>query len=317
MMTRGSRRDFLKLSAAAGGALALAPLAASNAQEAKPLDMVIVRTNGGKGGPVEDNAAVDKMAQAMAEKAIEALGGMQRFVKRGDVVWVKPNIAWDRSPEQAANTNPALVATLVRLCLEAGAKQVKVGDRSCNDAKKTYPRSGIEAAAREAGAEVVYLDDSRFKDYEIGGKRLQKWPLYPEILESDLVLNVPIVKHHSLPKGTMCMKNYMGVAGGIRGLWHQDLVTCLVDITKFMKPRLCVLDATRVLMAQGPTGGNLADVKRGDAIAAGTDIVALDAWGAEMLEMKPTDIKSVVAGDAAGLGTMDYRKLALQEIELT
>lgn len=316
MKTNQSRRDFLLRSAALGGATALAPWLAANAQEAKPLDMVIVRSNGGQGGPVDDNATVDKMARAMTEKAIEALGGMQRFVKKGDTVWIKPNMAWDRSPEQAANTNPVLMATLVKLCLDAGASKVKVGDNPCNDAKKAYPRSGIEAAVTEAGGEIVYLDSTRFKDYDLGGKRLQKWPLYPEIVECDLVINAPIVKHHSIAKATICMKNYMGVVGGSRGQWHQDMPTCLCDITRFMKPRLCIVDATRVLTAHGPTGGSLDDVLRKDSIAAGTDIVALDAWGTEMLGLKPTDIESVVAGNAAGLGMMDYRKLALKEIDL-
>lgn len=312
-----SRREFLKWTAATGSTMALAPLGIPAAEETKPLDMVIVRHKAGQGGPVEDNAAVDQMARVMVEKAIEAMGGMGRFVNKGDVVWIKPNIAWDRRPEQAANTNPVLVATLTKLCLGAGAKKVKVGDRPCNEAKKTYPRSGIEAAVREAGGEIVYLDMNRFKDYEVGGKRLRKWPLYPEIIESDLVINVPIVKHHNIPQATLCMKNYMGVAGGKRAQWHQDLATCLADITAFMKPRLSVLDATRIMTRNGPTGGSLADVKRMDTVAAGTDVVALDAFGAELLGHKPEDIKTVTAGQQAGLGQMDYRKLALREIDVT
>jgi uncharacterized protein (DUF362 family) len=247
---------------------------------------------------------------------MEALGGMKQFVKKGDAVWVKPNMAWDRTPEFAANTNPDLVATLVKLCFDAGAKSVKVGDKTCNENRKSYPASGIEAAVKAAGGEIVYLDDSRFKEMAIGGQRLDKWAVYPDIAESDLVINVPIVKHHSIAKATICMKNYMGVVSGQRGQWHQDLHTCLCDITKFMKPRLCVVDAIRILTANGPTGGNLADVKRMDTVAAGTDIVALDAFGVELLGHKPEDIKSVAAGAQAGLGQIDYRKLALRELEV-
>ena len=242
---------------------------------------------------------------------------MGRFVKKGDVVWVKPNMAWDKAPEFAANTNPDVMATLVRLCLEAGAKKVKVGDRPTNPAQQSYPNSGIEAAAKAAGAEVVYLDDRRFKDVELKGKRLDKWPLYPDIIESDLVINVPIVKHHNLCKATLSMKNYMGVIGGERGMWHQDLTPCLLDITAYMKPRLTVLDAVRVLVNHGPTGGNLADVKRLDTIAAGTDIVALDAFGAELLGLKPEEFKLVGAAQEMGLGKADYRKLPLRELEVT
>lgn len=315
-MAQTTRRDFLKKTAMASSALALGPMALSAAQDAKPLDMVIARCPAGNGGDVKDNATVDKNAKAMIEKTMEALGGMGRFVKKGDAVWIKPNMAWDRTPEQAANTNPVLVAALVKMCFDAGAKSVKVGDMTCNEAVKSYPNSGIEAAAKAAGAEVVYLDENRFKEYDLAGVRLQKWPLYPDIVESDIVINVPIVKHHSIATMTLCMKNYMGVIGGNRGQWHQDMPTCLCDITKFMKPKLCIVDATRILTAHGPTGGDLADVKRLDTIAAGTDIVALDAFGAELLGHKPEDITSVAAGAKAGLGQIDYRKLALREIEV-
>ena len=310
-MTGHTRREFLKRTAMAGGALALSPMGGALAQDkpAQDLQMCIARW---KGNPDE----LKTMAVKLTEQAIATLGGMGRFVKKGNVVWVKPNMAWDRTPELGANTNPDVVATLVRLCLEAGAKQVKVGDKTCNDCKKSYPASGIEAAVKAAGGEIVYLDDSRFKDYELKGKRLDKWAVYPDIVESDLVINVPIVKHHSISKMTLCMKNYMGVVGGNRGQWHQDMPECLCDITAFMKPKLCVVDAIRILTANGPTGGNLADVKRKDTVAAGVDIVALDAFGAELLGHKPEDIKTVAAGQAAGLGQIDYRKLALKEIEV-
>ena len=314
-MARHSRRDFLKRTAVIGGAAALAPLSISVAEPA--MAMAIARYRDGQGGPVDDNATVDARARTMTEQTIAALGGMGRFVKKGDVVWIKPNIAWDRRPEQAANTNPAVVATLTKLCLAAGAKKVKVGDRACNEAKRSYPRSGIEAAVKDAGGQMVYLDENRVKEYTIGGKELPTWPLFAEIVESDLVINVPIAKHHSISGTTLCMKNYMGVAGGNRGKWHQQLATCLSEITAFMKPRLSVLDATRIMTGNGPTGGNLADVKRMDTIAAGTDVVALDAFGAEVMGHKPEAVATVAAGAAAGLGQMDYRKLALREIDLT
>ena len=313
-MTDHTRREFLKRSVAAGGAAALAQVAAStHAQETAPLEMCIAKW---AGQPAASPDEMKAMATKLTEEAVAAMGGMGRFVSKEDVVWVKPNIAWDRAPEFAANTNPDVVATLVRLCLDAGAKKVKVGDRTCNDKKKTYPTSGIEAATKAAGGEVVYIDDTRFKEMAINGQRLKKWPVYPEIVECDLVINVPIIKHHNVPNATMCMKNYMGVAGGERGKWHQDLATCLADITAFMKPRISVLDGIRILVKRGPTGGNMADVRQTNTIAVGTDAVALDAWGAGLLGLKPTDVSSVVAGEAAGLGRMDYRKLALREIEV-
>jgi len=310
---RQSRRDFLKHTALASGGLAgLASVGSAVAQDA-PAQMCIARWKGPVG---EGPDAMKTVATKLTEQAVATVGGMGKFVKRGDVVWVKPNMAWDRAPEFAANTNPDVVATLVRLCLEAGAKEVKVGDFTCNEAKKSYPNSGIEAAAKAAGATVVYLDEGRFKDVELKGERLDKWPLYPEIIESDVVINCPIVKDHSIARATVCMKNYMGVIGGNRGQWHQALAECLCDITAFMKPPVCILDATRILTGNGPTGGNLDDVKIMNTVAAGTDIVALDAFGAELLGRKIDEVKSLAAGQARGLGKIDYRSLALRELEV-
>jgi len=266
-------------------------------------------------GPKElDAAAIQQAAVKLTEKAVEALGGLQRFVRKGDVVWVKPNIAWDRTPELAANTNPDVVATIVRLCFEAGAKRVKVGDNPCDIAVNSYERSGIAAAVRPLGAEVVFLDRSRFKTVNIKGEFVKTVPLYPEILECDLLINVPIAKHHGLSVATLCMKNYMGVMEE-RRTFHQAIAECLTDLTRFLQPRICILDAVRMLVARGPRGGNPQDVRLGLAVAAGTDLVALDAWGAEMLGRKPEEVPSIVKGHQSGLGTMNYR--SLNPLELT
>jgi uncharacterized protein (DUF362 family) len=265
------------------------------------------------GSGVPSDGQIREAAVRMTEQAIEAVGGMKRFVSRGSVVWVKPNIGWDRAPELAANTNPDVVATLVRLCFDAGAKTVKVGDNPCDIAQKTYVSSGIAEAARKAGAEIVFLDRSRFREMDIRGERVKMLPIFPGIVECDLVVNVPIVKHHGLAGATMCMKNYMGVIEK-RKEFHQDIATCLADLTRFIKPQLCVLDAVRILTAHGPRGGNPDDVALKMTLAAGVDPVALDAWGAEVMGHKPADIKSVVKGAEAGLGKIDYRSLAPKEI---
>lgn len=312
-MQRHSRRDFLRSSLGLGGAMALAGQYALAEEATQPLDMVIARY--GREKPPETE--VDKMAGQLTEKAIEALGGMKRFVSKGDVVWIKPNMSWDRKPEYAATTNPEIVTTLIRLCFDAGAKKVKLGDHTCADPILSYSTCGIEAAAKAAGAEVLQLDQNRYRETQVGGNFIKSWPIYPEVLETDLFINVPIVKHHVLANATMCMKNYMGIIGGERGKWHQDFSACLTDITAFMKPRLCVLDAVRILTNHGPQGGDLADVKRLDTVAAGIDIVALDALGAEMLGHKPEDVATVAAGEKAGLGKIDYKKLRLQELSLT
>jgi uncharacterized protein (DUF362 family) len=314
-MTDVSRRDFLARSAAAAGTLLLPAggLLAADDAGAAGTEMTIARW----AGPKDFSAAdLKNIAVKLTEKAIAGLGGLERFVHKGDVVWVKPNIGWDRTPELAGNTNPDVVATIVRLCFEAGAKTVKVGDNTCNPAQKTYVTSGIAEAARAAGAKVLFLDKARFREADIKGEALKKIPVYPEVLECDLVINVPIVKTHSIAKLTMCMKNYMGVIDQ-RFKLHQNIGPCLADLTRYMKPRLCILDAVRVLTANGPMGGNPADVAVKTTVAAGVDIVALDALGAEILGRKPESITSIVAAEKAGLGKVDYRKLALKEFQVS
>ncbi len=306
---KSTRREFLKTSAVIG-ASSLAPLPAL-AQAAAPADMCIARWKG------DAKANTNEMARRLTEESLKAIGGLGRFVKKGDVVWVKPNIGWDRTPEQAANTHPEVVRTLVRLCLEAGAKAVKVGDNTCNDAQKCYKNSGIEAAAKEAGAEVVYLDKNRYVETKIGGKKLDSIPLYPDIMECNLILSCPVAKHHSVTRVTACMKNFMGVMEN-RKKFHQDLPNCIAELTAHLKPKIAiaVLDATRILMAHGPTGGDLADVKVMNTVAAGIDLVALDAFASELLGNDPAQIGTVTVGQEYGLGKRDYKSLNLKELEI-
>ncbi|MCS7236866.1 MAG: DUF362 domain-containing protein [Thermoguttaceae bacterium] len=310
-MVFASRRDFLLQSAAAaavgtvGAQTGLSAQAGPNAPA-----MAIAQWKGPKAPTAQE---IDRIAEQLTIKAIEAIGGISRFVRRGDVVWVKPNIAWIQPPEMAANTNPAVVATIVRLCFEAGAKQVKVGDNPVDVVDQAYERSGIPAAVRPLGAQVVIMDRSRFRRVDIKGERLKSIPIYPEVLDADLVINVPIAKHHSLATITVAMKNFMGVVEE-RRTFHQAIGETLTDLTRFLQPKISVVDAVRVLVARGPRGGRLEDVRMPLAIAAGTDIVALDAWAAEILGRKPEEISSVVCGHKAGLGTMDYRSLKPVEI---
>lgn len=285
-------------------------MALGAATQDKLADMAIARWKG-EGTPAGKELA--KVATELTEKAIAGLGGLGRFVSKGSVVWVKPNIGWDRTPETAANCNPDVVATVVRLCFDAGAKKVKVGDNPCDIPTQSYAASGIAAAVRPLGAEVVMLDRSRFRETAIRGERVKTIPMYPEILDCDVVINIAVAKHHRLANATLCMKNFMGVMEN-RRTFHQDIGTCVADLTRFMKPRIAILDAVRVLMANGPKGGNLADVALKTTVAAGVDLVALDALGAEILGRKPTDVPTIVKGQEMGLGTMDYRKLALKEI---
>ncbi len=296
------RRDFLKKAVATGIGLGMPDLVKrlAHASVRQP-DLAV---------------ATGASADAITKAAIDALGGIRKFVSRGDIVVVKPNMAWDRLPEQAANTNPEVVAEVVRLCFEAGAKKVKVFDRSVNDPRRCYVQSGIAQAAKALGADVDYVDERRFKDTAIGGEALSTWPLYIDIFEADKVINVPIAKHHSLAKLTMGMKNWMGVMGGSRRVIHQKLDQSLADLTMKIRPTLTVLDAVRILIDNGPQGGSLSDVKRLDTVIAGIDPVAVDSFGATLFGMKGGDLGYVRIGAEMGLGRMDIEKMTIKKIRI-
>ena len=266
----------------------------------------------GENGSVVSIARGDDPALLTA-KAVEALGGMSKFVSRGDVVLVKPNMGWDRTPEQAANTNPDVVATLVRLAFEAGAKKVKVFDNTCNSARRCYKRSGIAAAAEAVGANVTFVEERKFKKTNLEGEVLSEWPVYEEALEADKIINVPIAKHHTLARLTLCMKNFMGLIGGRRNLLHQKLDTNVVDLASFFKPTLTVLDAYRILTANGPQGGNLKDVETTKTIAASTDQVAIDAFGTTLFGMTADAFPHIRKAHERGMGEHDLSKVKLIE----
>jgi uncharacterized protein (DUF362 family) len=241
---------------------------------------------------------------------------MGRFVSKGNTVWVKPNIGWDRRPEQAATSNPDVVATVVELCYQAGAARVTVGDNPCVSPLASFARSGIQAAALKAGARCFYMDDRKFRRMAIRGRILKEWEIYTEAVEATRLVNVFIPKQHSLTKATLGMKNLMGLAGGARNRFHQDIAGTLADLAAFLHPQLIVLDAVRVLAANGPTGGNTSDVRRKDTVAAGVDQVAMDAYGATLLGLRPAEIGFISEAQRRGLGTMDYQALAPAMLEV-
>ena len=313
------RRDFLKAGALAGAgsllglnALPAIPFPQPPAPSPQPLSLSIAHY---KTSPAEPDGIAEE-ARRLTRQAVEALGGMNRFVAKGNVVWVKPDIGWDRRPEQAATTNPDVVATLVEMCFQAGAKKVLVSDNPCNPARLSFPRSGIQQAAEKAGAEVIFLDERKFRKMSLNGKVLKEWEVYQDVVEADRLINVPIAKNHNLCLATLGMKNLMGILGGARNRLHQDLGGTLVDLAAFLKPRLVVLDAIRVLTANGPVGGNLADVKRKDTLVAGVDQVAVDAVGATLLGYKPASIVYIAQGSARGLGAIDFNSLSPKQIEV-
>lgn len=256
--------------------------------------------------------------RALVQKALENLGGMRRFVARQDVVVIKPNIAWDRTPEQAANTNPELVAEVVRQCWGAGAKRVIVTDVSCNEPRRCFLRSGIQAAARAEGAEVILPNADLFREVELGGVVLKSWPVFTPFLEADKVINLPIAKHHELTGCTLGMKNWYGILGGQRNRLHQQIHQSLADLASFMLPTLTIMDCYRILLRNGPTGGNLEDVAMKKTVVAGTDPVALDAWVAKSYwNLEAEHLPYLQLAAERGLGTIDFEKLQVQATQLS
>jgi uncharacterized protein (DUF362 family) len=255
--------------------------------------------------------------EVMARGAVDALGGMRGFVGKGDVVVVKPNIGWDRTPEQAANTNPDVVKTVVRMCLEAGAKQVKVIDRPCNDPRRCYKQSGIMDAVESLGdpaAVMEHFDPRKFVERKIGnGKSLKSWTFYRDVLEADRIINVPIAKHHGSTRLTMSLKNVMGIIGGNRGNIHHDLDQNIVDLNLVVRWHLIVLDAVRILTANGPQGGRLQDVRRMDTVIAGTDPVAVDSYAATLFGITGHDVPHVLYASQRGLGEIDFKKVKIRK----
>lgn len=297
-----NRREFIKLSAVMGLTFTdgLEKLV-SSVEASERSEIAVVQ-----------GASPAKITRA----AVDAIGGIKRFISKGDIVIVKPNMAWDRLPEQAANTNPEVVATVVQMCLEAGAKKVRVFDRAVNDPRRCYVQSGIEDAAKAAGAEVSHIDHRKFKDVDTKGGSLKIWPIYTEVLEADKVINVPIAKHHGLARLTMAMKNWMGVMGGSRGGIHQKLDECIAELAAFIKPTLTVLDAVRILTANGPQGGNLADVKKLDTVIVGVDQVSVDSYGATLFGMKGSDLGYVRIAHQMGKGNMDISKMNIKKLKV-
>jgi uncharacterized protein (DUF362 family) len=314
-MSRVDRRSFLR------GAAALSLGAALPGVEG------LLRSAAAAAPPGPAPAAAPALAvarngspEALTRAAIAQLGGIAKFVSRGDVVVVKPNIGWDRSPEQAANTNPEVVATVVRLCLEAGAKKVRVMDRSCNDPRRCYRNSGIldaVTAIADPAATVEFMDDRRFATVEFArGESLHSWAVCQDVLEADKRLSLAIAKHHNSARLTMCLKNTMGVLGGNRGNIHRDLDQMIADMNTRIRFDLYLLDAVRILTGNGPQGGRLADVKRKDTVIASADPVAADAYGATLFGIAGRDVPHVARAAALGLGEIDLARVSIATRDL-
>jgi uncharacterized protein (DUF362 family) len=248
---------------------------------------------------------------ANLRQALAALNGIQTFVKPGERVAIKPNCAWDRSPEQAANTNPELIGELVRQCLSAGATSVTVVDNSCHDPGRAFTRSGIEKAARDEGGATAHQRNTGTVKLDLGGTILGPWDVLNPIAEADRVINVPIVKHHSLSQATLGMKNWFGAVVGRRPNLHQRIAQVCAELGAAFRPTLTVVDATRILTGGGPTGGSLALVNPADCIAVATDPVAADAWGASLMDLGPEQLPHIAIAERLGLGTANWQSVTV------
>lgn len=253
----------------------------------------------------------------LVRKAIEEIGGIGKFVKNNSTVVLKPNIGWDRIPAQAANTSPEVVEEVAKMCIEAGAKSVIVLDNSFNDPRSCYKRSGIENAAKNAGAKVEYTQERFFKTINFPGTSfIKQWPVYTKVLEADCFINLPIAKHHNSAGLTMALKNNMGVIGGNRGEYHKQMDLSIAELATQIKPHLTILDAYRILVNNGPQGGSLKDVKLVKKCIVGINQVCVDAFGATLFDKQPSEIGHIKKAAEFGLGEIDLNKLKIKKITI-
>jgi len=249
--------------------------------------------------------------KATVKKAIELLGGIERFIKAGETVAIKPNVAFASSPMLGATAHPELVAEVVRLCYKAGAKQVIVTDNPINDPASCFTLSGIGKAANEAGAKVILPRYNLFKHTNLTeGKLIRNWPVFFGPFENaDKLIGISPIKDHARAGASMAMKNWYGLLGGRRNVFHQDINTIIAELSIMVKPTLVILDGTEVMMTNGPTGGSVSDLKRTNTMVASTDMVAADSYGCTLLNLTVSDLPYLTKAERAGAGTTDYQSL--------
>ncbi|MHC4603077.1 MAG: DUF362 domain-containing protein [Planctomycetota bacterium] len=245
------------------------------------------------------------------KQAIELLGGIERFVKPGETVAIKPNVAFARPPMLGATAHPDLVAEVARLCYKAGAKRVVVTDNPIDDLASCFTLSGIGKAASKTGAKIILPKDHHFKHTTLaGGKLIKNWPIFFEPFKKvNKLIGISPVKHHERAGASMSMKNWYGLLGGRRNIFHQDINTIIAELAMMVKPTLVILDGTEVMTTNGPTGGSLTDLKRANTLIASTDCVAADAYGCSFLNLKVSDLPYLAKAQVAGAGTTDYESL--------
>lgn len=310
------RRAFLKALAVAGAALSV--------KKSGAVTLVSSMLNPSPANPVYDLVAVmGGTPELMFRKAITELGGMSNFVKKGQKVCVKPNIGWDKAPELASNTNPELVGEIVRQCLQAGASEVVVFDHTCDDWRKCYSNSGIEAAAKKAGAKVLPADiESYYKEVVLpNAVKLKKTKIHQAILDADVWINVPVLKNHGGAQMSVSMKNLMGIVWN-RGYFHSNnLQQCIADLNTFhKKPVLNIVDAYRLMKDNGPRGKSEADVVLSKALFISADPVAVDTAAInffnQVREMPLSKVEYLSNAEKLKVGTTKLDTLKVRKVKI-
>ncbi|MFW6457548.1 MAG: DUF362 domain-containing protein [Planctomycetota bacterium] len=320
-----SRRKLLKWGTLAGSGLFMAKWWGMGQDAVNVRDYAssglrdgIAIVHGNAGSDEEESDVVRKMTRA----AVDALGGMEKLVQSGQTVYIKPNIAWMKPPEMGANTNPWVVAALVEMCRNAGASHVRVMDHTISpNPEPSYAMSGIADAAGKAGADILTVEEDRFREMPIpDALALEQWYFYEDFIspgDCDVLINVPVLKDHGTSRLTIGMKNVFGMVGGERGDLHRNIHRKMADLNRLIRIDLTVMDAYRVMRDNGPTGGRPQDVdnSRDGArrIVAGTDVVAVDAYGASMFDYSPEDVGFIKYGAASGVGRSDWENMVVEE----
>jgi uncharacterized protein (DUF362 family) len=313
-MSTISRREFLKAAGLTSIGTTLTAAGCQPAEDKEPSTEDV--------GPTADQAYLTIVhgpdPAAITRAAVEALGGIQRFVKAGDDVIVKPNICVNYNTyEYASTTNPTVVATLIRLCLDAGARQVRVMDTPyTGDPETAYHTSGIYDAVIEAGGKMEVMSQVKYAKFDIpDGRDIKSWSIYRDVVEADVLINVPIAKQHGSSRLTLGSKNLMGIIQQANQ-FHRNLHQRIADLNTLIRPHLTVIDAVRILTAHGPGGGNLDDVKKLDTVVASHDTITADAYATTWFGLTPDDISYIRLGAEMGLGEKDWSKVKVEEIDL-
>jgi uncharacterized protein (DUF362 family) len=253
----------------------------------------------------------------LLQAALKALGGMGEFIKPGETVLIKPNVAFASPAAIGATSNPQLLAALIQACRDAGAGRVLVSDNPIQDPAACFRFSGLAQVCRDQGAELILPRPAGFAPYSLeGGRLLKAWPLlYEPLNEADRIIGLAPVKDHHRSMASLSMKNWYGLLGGERAVFHQAINGIITELARMIKPSLVVLDGVQAMVRNGPTGGSLDDLKAMNTLIVSTDQVAADTLGVELLGLDPAQVPFLGQAQAAGCGTMDYQSLAPKRLE--